>query len=142
MKLSDLQPQAQTGIDWNGLDSFFNVDAPNTLAHPLALTSIIKDTGILSAPGIDSSIVTNYLKGMAADVRELSLSFAEMKEKYNTGKLRYQNNYNEDAHMFVLTTSFDMTNWLEQYEDTVGKNFNDVIDYINSVVPDDIQITQ
>lgn len=140
MKLSDLQFRQEDLVDWVTLDSFFYQDAPQTLSQALVLTNVIKETNVLAAPGIDSSVVTNYLSGMAADTRTLSQEFVTMKNDYEVNKTRYQGNYNEDSHMFSLSISFAMQNWLEHYEDTVGKSFHDLIDYINSIVPNENQI--
>jgi hypothetical protein len=138
--LSELNQTETDPIDWSILDCFFDVDAPSILAQPLILTNVIKQNNILQVPEVDVNIVTNYLSGIVKDTQTLSARYHVMKAKYDHGKAQYVNNYNEDAHMFSLSISHDMADWLEQYEETVGQNFNNVIDYINSVAPGDNKI--
>lgn len=140
MQLSDLQQRQVDRINWDSLDSFFNVDASRLMVQPLILSKIIEQNQILQVQEINSGTVLNYLSGMAADVQKLNNVFSELKAKYVAGKATYVNNYNEDAHMFSLSISHGMVEWLEQYEDTVGKNLNDVIDYMNSVLPSNDKI--
>lgn len=141
MKLSDLQVKPTDMINWATLEEFFYTDAPQTLTQALVLTNVIKDGDVLGCEQIDSSVVIGYLTGMAADTRALSEKFSQMKGKFEHNRNLYKGNYNEDAHMFSLTISFEITEWLEQYEDTVGRNFNDVVDYINRAVPSENKIT-
>lgn len=141
MKLSDLQQHEPDPINWNELDSFYLKDAPCILAQPLILTNIIKQNNLLELPEIDSRTVTNYLSGIVRDNESLTSRYFMMKQKYDQGRAMYFGNYNEDSHMFSLSASHDMADWLEQYEETVGQNFNAVIDYINSAVPSENKIT-
>lgn len=141
MNLSDLKSQVTDPIDWNTLNAFFNVDAPTILAQPLILTNIIQQNNILAIPEVNTQTITNYLSGIVRDTESLSGSYHVMKQKYDAGYAEYFGNYNENAHMFSLSISHDMADWLEQYEDTVGQNFNAVIDYINSAVPVTNKIT-
>lgn len=141
MNIADLQQRAPDPINWNTLNMFFNSDAPTILAQPLILTNIIKQNNILAIPEVNAQTVTNYLSGIVRDTESLAGRYHAMKQKYDTGYAEYFGNYNENAHMFSLSISHDMADWLEQYEDTVGQNFNAVIDYINSVVPVNNKIT-
>ena len=140
MNISDLQMKPQDDINWEILDTFFNVDAPTALGAPLILTQLIRDGNLLAYPGMDSAIVTTYLSGMASDTTILSTELRALREEYYINKKKYQGNYNEDSHMYSLTTAFAMQEWLTTYEDTLGKSFNDLIDYINGVVPTANQI--
>lgn len=141
MKLSDLQHRPDDLVDWKTLDDFFNNDGPQTLSQALVLTNVIKETKLLDNPEVDNNVVTNYLSGMATDTRTLSNEFAVMKREYNENKKKYEGNYNENSHMFSLTIAFEMQSWLEHYETTVGQSFHDLVDYINSIVPDENKIT-
>lgn len=140
MKLSDLKPSAPDGVDWNTLDQFFLKDGPETLAQALVLTNIIQQSRILERPEIDSSVVIGYLTGMTNDTKTLSDLFAAMVAEYDISKSKYKGNYNEDAHMFSITVSYAMAEWVGQYEETVGQCIIDVIDYINSIVPNEFSI--
>lgn len=140
MKLSDLKPSAPDGVDWNTLDNFFLKDGPETLAQALVLTNIIKQTKILERPEVDSSVVIGYLSGIARDTETLSTLLTAMTTEYEISKTKYKGNYTEDAHMFSITVSYSMAEWVGQYEDTVGTCIIDVIDYINSIVPNELSI--
>lgn len=144
MKLDELQPKAVDVIDWNILDSFFYQDAPNALNKSLLLTNIIKQLDVLNIPEVDGKIVISYLSKMSKDTAEMSTLLASIRSDYDIKKQRYQGNYNENAHMYSLTVAHDMQDWLEQYENTIAQSIEDVVNYINSVVPADktIQITQ
>lgn len=135
MQLSDLRMQTPDGVDWKTLDGFFNTDAPNTLAQSLLLTNVIKTTRIMEYPQVDSSLILKYLTGMADDTITLNNELSIMREDYNRNKQIHQGNYNEDAHMYSLTVGYAMSEWVSKYEETVAQNLNDVVDYINSIVP-------
>lgn len=141
MNISELKPRQPDPIDWLVLDEFFNKDAPTLLAQPLILSNIIRDNNILEIPEINSNTITGYLNGIVRDTQTLSANFTKMKQEYDNGRRIYFNNYDENAHMFSLSVTHDMVSWLEQYDDTVGLNFNEVIDYINSFMPNESKVT-
>lgn len=140
MKLSDLQPREPDRIDWDSLDEFFYKDAPAILSQPLILATVIKEKKLLEVEQIDSATVTSYLTGLTRDTDALSQSYVSMKSKYEMGRNQYKGNYDENAHMFSLQIAYEITEWTERYEDTMGQNFVAVIDYINSVLPEDSNI--
>ena len=135
MKISDLRPSAPDGVDWLALDQFFYNDSKTILAQALILTNIIKTTNLMSRPEIDTSIVMGYLTGMANDTTTLSNELALITAEYEKNKKQYQGNYNEDAHMFSLTMGYAMSDWIGRYDETVAQNINELVDYINSLVP-------
>ena len=140
MRLEDLQPQAQDPIDWNSLDQFFNVDAPQALGKTLLLTRLIEQLGVLNIEQVNNQTVISYLSKMATDTQQMSASLSNLVAQYNTNKQLYQGKYDENAHMFSLSISFSMQEWLEQYESTIAQSIEDVVNYINSVVPQEQSI--
>ena len=140
MSLQDLQPQMQDPIDWNSLDQFFNVDAPQALGKTLELTQVIKQLDVLNIEQVDNQTVMTYLTKMAKDTQQMSAGLSNMVATYNANKKMYQGKYDENAHMFSLSISFEMQEWLEQYESTIGQSIEDVVNYINSVVPQEKSI--
>lgn len=144
MKLEDLQPKPVDHVNWNILDAFFYVDAPAALNKALMLTKMIKDLRITEMPEVDSNIVLSYLSKMSKDATEMSNSLVALRDAYAIKKQVYQGNYNEDSHMYSLSISHDMQEWLEQYESTIAQSINDVVDYINNTIPSDrnVQLTK
>ena len=70
----------------------------------------------------------------------MSVLLSNLVVQYNINKQLYQNKYDENAHMFSLSISFSMQEWLEQYESTIAQSIEDVVNYINSVVPQEQSI--
>lgn len=133
MKLEDLKMKEPDPIDWANTDNFFTNDAPCALAKSLELTCVVQNTGILSKVEVDSKVVLSYLTKMKNDTAHMSQSLQNMYEDYKVKKAMYQGNYNEDSHMYSLALSFEIVDWLEQYENTIGQSINDVSEYIDSV---------
>lgn len=135
MQLGDLNPQTQDQVDWVTLDSFFNVDAPQALAQTLLLTQTIEQLKVMELPEINSTTLINYLSKMARDTEVMAHLLNAMRATYDANKTRYQGRYDENAHMFSISIAYEMQEWLEQYENTVGKSLVDVVEYINKVAP-------
>lgn len=135
MSLDYLQPQQSDPINWAILDNFFNVDAPQALGSSLVLTKTIKELNVLEMANVDRTIVMSYLSNMAKDTKQMSDSLALMKQAYQVNKSKYQGKYDENAHMYSLSISHEMQEWLEQYENTIGQSIEDITNYINSVEP-------
>lgn len=135
MKLEDLKMKEPDPIDWANSDEFFNINAPTALAKSLELTRVVQRTGILANPAVDSTLILSYLTKMKNDTTHMSQSLQNMHKDYQAKKVIYQGNYDENSHMYSLSLSFEIHDWLEQYENTIGQTINDVADYINSVQP-------
>lgn len=135
MQLADLNPRPQDQVDWVTLDTFFNVDAPQALSQTLILTQTIERLKVMEMPGINSTTLINYLSKMARDTEVLANALAGMRTTYDLNKVRYQGRYDENAHMFSISIAYEMQEWLEQYENTLGKALMDVVEYINKEVP-------
>ena len=140
MRLEDLQPRIEDPINWNLLDQFFNLDAPQALSKTLLLTNVINKLNVLSVPEVDSTIVLSYLSKMATDTQQMSALLNTLRTKYDHNKKIYQGHYDENAHMFSLSISYDMQEWLEQYENTIAQSIDDVVTYINGVAPQENSI--
>lgn len=133
MKLDDLKMKQADPIDWANSDEFFTVNAPAALSKALELTSVIQATGVLNDTTVDSKLILSYLTKMKNDTILMSQSLQKMFEEYKIKKAMYQGNYNENAHMYSLSLSFEIHDWLEQYENTIEKSIADISDYVNSV---------
>lgn len=151
MKLEDLKPQpvdlfdcfdteTEDAIDWDALDVFFNVDAPNALSKAITLTRIVAEYKILEIETIDNNIILSYLNKMADDTNIVSASLRVMHDDYLKSKQKYKGHYDENAHMFALNIAHNMHEWLEHYENTIGQTIEDVVNYINGLTPTQIKI--
>ena len=136
MNIADLQPAVQDIIDWNTLDTFFNVDAPRALGSSLVLVNAVNALNVLELPSVDRNIVMSYLQKMTKDTQQMSNALANLRATYEMNKSRFKGKYDENAHMYSITVAFEMQEWLEQYESTIAQSITDVSDYIHSVSPE------
>lgn len=127
MKLSDLQPKQ---VDWSDADRLFYEQCPSLIAVPLQLATLIQNANIMDNPDIDENYVLSTFNKIKQDSESLVETFGSIKKSYEETKQSSKSP--EDSFMAVILFSEQINNWTINYEETVIKAVNDIIDYINA----------
>lgn len=136
MRLDDLQHKR---MDWSQVDSLLNVECPALMSTPLNLVNTIQQTNVLANPNIEEKVVLQMLGKIKIDAESMASSYNVVKTSYLENKERFR--YEEDAFMFAIQLADSISNWTATYQDTVIKACDDVIEYINSKLSPEEQIS-
>lgn len=135
MKISDLNP-ATREVDYTDIDELMYQTCKEALSVAYVFSTIIINNKIIELEGIDPSKIVEFMRAIEKDQHILQEKYNEMVVRYEEGKKRNKTLDSEDYHMFMLSMGQEATDWLMTFQNTIGDNVNDTVEYINESMVD------
>lgn len=140
MSIEDLIPHVKgpyqlqpAPMDWSESDELFFASCPECLTQPLSLSQVILAGKLLEVEGIDANYVNRIISQLVNDTLQLKDELTQLQATYTEGKKHVRE---EDAFMHSTNMCQLAFDWIDKYDNSVGKGLRDVIDYINDAIPD------
>lgn len=147
MSLNDLKPKCvslnetinsmnqKDDVSWNDIKNIVFVEYPTALQLPRILIKMLIDLKIDSRPEINNAQLTKMCQNLSVDAGQLNQRLVSLQDKLNKAIANHPK-LDENSHMVLLSIQEDVFTWLENYDDTIAKTIDDIVNYVNSVLPD------